>query len=107
MYCSVFLGGINLRLIAGGRGLDGVCDHINHFSHHIQEILLLKAYPRDNLSILWSVKISCSQNYAANEYFNPLHREFLMGGVSTQVCVNKALDYLKYFLKLTLCVGKF
>ena len=28
----------------GGRGLGGVCDHINHFGHHIKEMWLLKAW---------------------------------------------------------------
>ena len=27
--------------IAGGRGLGGVCDHINRFGYHIKEIWLL------------------------------------------------------------------
>ena len=28
----------------GGRGLGGVCDHINHFGSHIKEIGLWKAW---------------------------------------------------------------
>ena len=30
--------------LAGGRGLGGVCDHINHFGSHIKEIGLWKAW---------------------------------------------------------------
>jgi hypothetical protein len=29
--------------IVGGHGLGGVCNHMNHFGHHIKEIQILKA----------------------------------------------------------------
>ena len=51
----------------GGRGLGGVCDHINHFGSHIKEIGLWKAWgaamlkgPGENTVLYKMVCLSCS-----------------------------------------------
>ena len=33
-----------IKDLVGGRGLGRACDHINHFGHHIKEIVLWKAW---------------------------------------------------------------